>query len=383
VKGPRADVIALAAIASATALGIGLLIARTKAGRADALTAVPAESFLVLSIDVPSFGQSVLAKAIVGEGPAGSRPEVFADLTSMKSTCGFDPLPHLRSIVVALPEGGARGDFGVAASGDLAKGALASCASALIAKRGGEPKTREEGTFTVISDGRAAKGENSPPEVAFRDGGPFLAGRGVWLTHMMEAAEGRAPSLATSPASPHRILRSDLASQDADAEAIVATATLPQEMRRRLQREMAREARDGDQKGTAAMEGVLSVSSAGAALHAGREHDETRLTAVMHCDSDSACEAVSTFILHERLGWSGNLAYRIFGLGGLIDNLEAQRQGTTLFVKTHAPADDLAKMLDRVLSPSAPAKPRQAPQPAPEPSASMLSSSPASPDAGR
>ena len=60
----------------------------------------------------------------------------------------------------------------------------------------------------------------------------------------------------------------------------------------------------------------------------------------------AACDAVSTFILHTRLGWSGNLGYRLFGLGPLIDNLEVQRaptpgaanaSETSLFVQTRAP----------------------------------------------
>ena len=33
-------------------------------------------------------------------------------------------------------------------------------------------------------------------DVAFRDGGPFLVGKGAWLTRMMDAAEGRVPSMA-------------------------------------------------------------------------------------------------------------------------------------------------------------------------------------------
>ena len=61
------------------------------------------------------------------------------------------------------------------------------------------------GTFMVVSDGRAGAGA---AEVAFREGGPFLVGRGPWLTHMMEAAEGRTPSLATTTGNAHhRALR--------------------------------------------------------------------------------------------------------------------------------------------------------------------------------
>jgi hypothetical protein len=365
-KGPRTDVIALAALASAAALGIAFMILRGAGAGANPLEAVPADSFMVVTIDIAALAQSPLGEAIVGElrGDGGAQGGAMLGVDSIATTCGFDPLPHLRSIAVALPEGGERGDFGVAASGTLGKDALAECAKKVVAKRGGEPATRQAGTFTVVSDAHGAGGA----EVAFRDGGPYLVGRGAWLTKMIDAAEGRAPSTLSASGDPHAGLRADLARRDTDAETIRATALLPHRLRERLQHEMAEETHAGAAENKA-MEGVLGVSAVALGLHAGHAHEETRLVAEVRCDTESACDAVSTLILHTRLLWSGNLGYRLFGLGPLIDNLEVQHAGnpgTSLHIRTRAPTDDLAKMLERALRPS---PPKTSPNPSLNPNA--------------
>jgi hypothetical protein len=245
-----------------------------------------------------------------------------------------------------------RGDFGIAAAGTLSKDALAGCAKAVIAKRGGEAITRQTGTFTVVSDAKTPGGA----EIAYRDGGPYLVGRGVWLTRMIDAADGRIPSTLSAKGNAHEALRAELASRDTDAEAVRATALLPRALRERLGGEVALEP-----KGNKAMEGVLGVSGAALGLHAGRAHEDARLVAELRCDSGAACESVSTLILHTRLLWSGNLGYRLFGLVALIDNLQVQPDAarTSLYIGTHAPADDLAAMLERALK-AAPKKSRSA-----------------------
>jgi hypothetical protein len=376
-KGPRTDVLTLAALGAAAALGIGFLIVRGAGGGAtNPLAAVPADSFLVVTVDIASLAQSPLGETLVGQlkGEAGARAGTILGVDSITETCGFDPLPHLRAIAIAVPEGGERGDFGIAASGTLTKDALASCARAVLAKRGGEASTRQEGSFTVVSDARTPGGA----EVAFRDGGPYLVGRGIWLTRMIDAADGRTASTLSASNDTHAALRADLKTRDVDAEALRATAILPHDLRERLQGELAREtsqtaASHGDKssppanKATAnkTMEGVLGVSAVALGIHAGRPHEDTRLVAELRCDSDAACDAVSTFILHTRLGWSGNLGYRLFGLGPLIDNLQIQHppspggsaSANVLYVQTRTSTDDLVKIIDRVLRPTAPAKP--------------------------
>ena len=358
IKAPRGDVIALAALASVAALGIAFMIVRGSRTGADPLEAVPADSFMVVSIDVASLAQSPLGEALVGEG--GTRAGTLLGVDSIAATCGFDPLPHLRSIAIAIPEGeGERGEFGVAASGTLARAALAACAKSVIAKRGGEATERQAGSFTVVSDGRVPGGA----EVAFREEGPDLVGRGAWLGRMIDAADGRVRSTRSASNDTHALLRAHLAAHDLDAAAVVATAIVPREVRQKVEHEIALEAREGDHPNKL-MEGVLGVSAAALGVHAGRAQEDTRFIAELQCDSEAACDAVSTLILHTRLGWSGNLAYRLLGLGPLIDNLTVRREGTSLFVTTRIPAGDLAKILDRALQ-SGPPKPNAKPVPLP------------------
>jgi hypothetical protein len=350
----RTDVVALVALGAAAALGIGFMILRGEHAGANPLTAVPADSFMVITVDVASLARSPLGEALVGgkEG-TGGRVGALMGLDSATAVCGFDPLPHLRSIAIAIPEGpnaraeADRGDFGVAMSATLGKEQLESCTRALIAKRGGEATTRQQGSFTVISDGRAV----APGEAAFREGGPYLLGKGKWLSRMIDAAEGRVPSTLTAPNDTHALLRADLAARDTDAEALRATALLPQDLRAQVEQQMALEGHESE-RGVKAMEGILGVSSAGFGIHAGRADEDTRFVAELRCDTATACEAVSTFILHTRLRWSGSLSYRLIGLGPLIDNLEVQPAGASLTVRTHAPTGDLTKVLDRVLGAS-------------------------------
>jgi hypothetical protein len=348
-EGRRTDVVSLASLASlagAALLLIVWLIARSASGQVDPLAAVPADSFLVVSIDVAALARSPLGAPLASEG--GARTGSLLGVESVTATCGFEPLSHLRAIAIALPEGGERGEFGVAASSDLTKDALLSCAKALIAKRGGQASVREAGTFTVVSDASAGGAE-----VAFRAGGPLLAGRGAWLARMMDAASGQVPSILTAAGAPHGDLRQALAKRDVDAEAVVVSAVLPRDLRDRLRHELEGEAKSGG-----AMDGVLAVSEGALGVHAGRAGEDTRIVAELRCETAAACDSVATVILHARLGWSGNLAYRLFGLGGLIDGLDVQRQGTTLLVRTHAPSDDLARMLDRALHPPERPKPK-------------------------
>ena len=360
------DRITLGALGAAAALLIGWLILRSTPSRVDPLAAVPVDSFLVATIDFAALARSPLGGALVGDG--GTRPGSLLDVTgvdTITATCGFDPLHHVRAVAVAVPEGGENGDFGVAASEDLSRDALTACTKALVAKRGSEANVRRVGTFTVVSDAHA----RHEAEVAFRDGGPLLVGRGAWLTKMIDAVEGRTKSIA-SAGGPHQELRSELGKHDVDAQALVVSATLPSDVRSRILGEMA----DASDKPNPVMAAVLAVSRAVIGLHAGAANDDTRIAAELHCETEPACDEVSKVILHARLGWSGNLGYRLFGLGGLIDNLQVRREGTSLIVQTRAPAEDLARLLDKALNSSPKPKP-----PAPPPPA--LTSSPANPPA--
>jgi hypothetical protein len=342
----RKDVAILVGLGAVAAGLIAWLVERSGHARAAVLDAVPADSFLVATLDVVDVAESPLGAALVGDG--GARATSLLDMASVQETCGFDPLVHLRAIALAVPEGGDHADFGIAASGDLGKDTLAKCAVDVIAKQGGKPTTRTSGDFVVVSN----EAKSGSASLAFRDGGPYLVARGAWLERMMAAAEGHAPRIATSPE--HAALRAELAKHDADAEALVVTAVVPRALRERIEGEMTARAaaEDGGTLG-APMEGVLGVSSAGLAIHAGRgANDEARLVAVFRCDTAAACKQVSDLVGHQRLLASGDLRLRLAGLGPLIDAYESRSLDPgTLLIQTHAPAaelgESLAKLLDR------------------------------------
>jgi hypothetical protein len=359
------DVAILGSLAAAGALLVAWLVAHGGGvGGGSARVAVPEDAFLVLSVDVRALGASPLAEAVVGKDGGGG---LVGGVDAITESCGFNPLFRLREIVAAVPEGGERGDFGVAATGDMSKDELTRCAETLITKRGGRPVVGTAGTFTVVSDAQDASGDTTP-KVAFRSGGPFLLGRGAWLTRMIDTVERRVPSIEKS--AEHASLRRALQGMDPMARAVVATAVLPASLRDRLKAEMAAEASRGDARGVDAMAGVLGVASAGIALHAGKAGEDTTLLAELRCETDAACAEVKKLIEKQRFAWSRDFGIRLFGLGPLVDNLavEAPAGERALHVKTRGPTAELARALERALSPSRPSMPR----PTPPPSSSVL-----------
>ena len=359
-KGPRTDVLALAGLGAAAAIGIGLLILRSMGGgRTRSRRFRPTRSS-VASIDVASLAQSPLGEVIVRElrGDSGARAGTLLGVDSIAATCGFDPLPLLRAIAVAIPEGGERGDFGVAASGVFTKDALAACAKAVIAKRGGEASTRQAGSFTVVSDARSGGCGDGVP----RRGS--LPRRARHVAHADDRRGGRADPLDSRPPAARgtRRLRVELATRDPGRRGDRRDGDPPTRPSRpppardgpRVASERERwnsgnsgnsghgERRPRRWKGSSASPRPRSLSTPAARTRTRASSPSSAATA------RAACGVVSTLILHTRLIWSGNLGYRLFGLGPLIDNLEVRRaRATSLFVQTHAPADDLAKMVER------------------------------------
>jgi hypothetical protein len=339
----RTDALLLAALGAVAAGGVALLIAKSHT-LPDPLSAVPADSFLVASADLTAFARSPLGAALTAD--AGARASALGIDTTVPG-CDLDPR-GLRGVALALPEveaPGARGDIGVVLTGTMPLASIQACARALIARGGGEPQTRAEGSFTVVFDPKKEW------QVALREGGPYIAetGRASWLTRMIDAADGRTPSTLSAPSSPHAALRADLATRDADATALRITVLLPEPLRRQVSQEMALGARDTE-RGTKTMEAVLAVTSVAVGLHAGRDDEDTRLVAEVRCETEAACDSVKTLLLHDRLKASGNLAFRLLGASALIDNFDVKAQGAALFATTHAPSVELAQSLERMLS---------------------------------
>src|SRR5262245_10799147 len=103
----------------------------------DPLRAVPASSFLVLSIDFTALRASPLFKVTFGKEGAGA-----LGFFSFTTACGFDPLDRAAQVHFAVPEDGDGGDFGVVATGEVTADELIACGQKIVASDGPPPSTR-------------------------------------------------------------------------------------------------------------------------------------------------------------------------------------------------------------------------------------------------
>ncbi|MGH7295457.1 MAG: hypothetical protein ACRELB_11015, partial [Polyangiaceae bacterium] len=189
-------------------------------GTPSLLDAVPADAWLVVRVDAAALRASALAKPVLGSGDRLP----FPGLGSLPAQCGFDPVSRLKEVLVTSPESGDRGEFAVAFTGDFTLQEMQSCAEKVIRARGGAPSTSSREGFTLVED----TGDEKHARLAYREGGPFLVGRGAWLDASIDAVTGKG-----APANPqHAELRKSLVSKPgAPPPAIVVTALLPATVR--------------------------------------------------------------------------------------------------------------------------------------------------------
>lgn len=304
------------------------------------LDAVPPGAWLVVTVDVAAVRASPIAQPLLAVGAGTSLP----GLGRLSDACGFDPVSRMKQLLVTAPESGERGDFGVAFTGDFTRDELARCAEKAIRARGGSPATSTHGAFTTVEDTADAK----HARVAYRQGGPFLVGRGAWLDAMVDAVEGE----GRRPSPEHAALRAALASRRAGPEqALVLTALLPSALRERLKGELGAELGEEEVRSEAdkAAVGVLAVSQAGVALRTGSAGSTTELAAELRCETPAACDEVKSLVERKRLAFSRELAVRLLGLGPLLDSLKIEARGSELSASASAPTDDLARAVQRAL----------------------------------
>jgi hypothetical protein len=323
----------------------------------DLLSAVPRDTFLVATFDMDALRASPLAQPLFASDAATSGTSAallgLGVMGGIKELCGFDPLARVKELALAIPEGGDSGDFGLVAIGDLSREDFVACAEKIIVARGGHPRTSTRGSFSTIEDdhegGSSRISTKSEPKLALKDGGPFLIGRGAWLEAMIDAADGVEPSVKHNDA--HSKLRDALVARVETAKgarAIIATAALPKSLRERLKREMGAELGASDAGGgNASMNGVLGVEMAGLSLSA--KDTETEVSVELRCESPVACDEVKKLIERKRLSFSQDFGVRLIGLGPLIDSLEVRVEGMSLSAGAHAPTDELARAIDRVV----------------------------------
>lgn len=337
----------LVLVALVVAAGFGIGRVRTPAAKVvdPVLAAMPRDAWLVLTVDVAALRQSPVAAPLVSPqaaAPILGRATAVPGLGSLADACGFDPLARLTELAVCSPEGGERGDFGLAFAGDLGRDELARCAEKVIRARGGQPATSVQGAFTVLED--AADGTHT--RVAYRDGGPFLVGRGAWLDAMMAAAAGK--DAGPAGASAHMALRASLAGDTHPT--VLLTALLPSALRQRLKAEVTDPAQEAHEAQEREYASVLSVDQAGLALTTGPAGSTTHIAVRLHCETAEACAEVQRLVDRKRMALSRDFGVRLVGLGPLLDSLTLRADGASLSLTASAPTDALTKAVERVLA---------------------------------
>ncbi len=348
VKVGRAHLFLLAAVVlAATVAAVAGL--RWRSGRSmaggDVIDAAPADAWLVVTVDMaaaspllrPLLGGSNARRSTGGLSGLVSATRV-AGLGRLSDACGFEPLDHMRELMVALPEGGERGEFGAAFSGDLTKDALAGCAEKVIRARGGRPSTTTRAGFALIADASDPK----LAQLAYRAGGPFLIGHGAWLEAMVDAADGRGERARSE----HAALRTSLSPSGSAPRALAVTALLPKSLRDRIKAEMDAGAGAGDTFSGGL--GLLAVEEGGLAITA-VAGGATTVDIELRCEAPEACDGVKSLIERKRQMISTDLGVRLLGLGALLDALTLELRGKTLVIRTHAPTEDVAGAIERLL----------------------------------
>lgn len=334
------------------ALGGGLYaLAKSRASGADAgalpptttapaLRSVPADALVVAVVDL-----AALRASAVGPTLLGSAREV-PGLGSVKAVCGSDPIDTLESLAFAIPRGGDGGDFGVVGLGGPVDGdALASCATKIIARRGGKPLVSRVGSFVSVRDEATPSGG----ELAVRTGGPILLGSGAYLRAMMATTEGRSPSVVGQE--PHRAMFEGI-----DQRTVRLTFTVTDEQKRSLAEEAGTLGSDA---------GPLFATLVGGSL--GVDVGPT-LTAhgMLACGTPEAAARVAEGLRQARDARRESLELRIVGVASLLAKVDINPVGPKVHAHFVAPTSELVALLELVTGgaptpAAAPAAPTAAP----------------------
>ncbi len=335
----------LLAVIGIAAVGGAFFAAQKPSLRSSVLRAVPAQAFVVVTIDAKMVRKSALASLWRA---AIDRVDTKIPGQGANTPCDKGLFDRISDAVFVVPEHGENGEFGVAAQLALTRKELVSCAKQLDV---GATTGEQIGGFSVIG------GAGPGPKLAFRQDGIALYGARPVIVAMIDAAEGRAPRFDAEEVS--RQAREILLI----SPAIVATVRLPAELRGRLKGEFAAvrrnsaevAARDqGDAstpKRAIGEEAVLDVSEAtlGVAFGEAGQPQPTHIVAKLTCEAAESCGNVKRLIEQKRFALSQDLAARIFGFGPLIDSLVVEQRAGELIVSADLPAEATAEIAQRLL----------------------------------
>ena|GEM_PF-681965 len=326
---------AIALAAGLSVITAGLVWVARQRGDLDlsprALDSVPNGALLVASADLKAVRASTLGASFFGDG------REIPGLGKVREVCGIDPLDTLREIALAIPAAGDEGDFGLVAAGEVQDEALIACASKVIEARGGRPVVTSIGTFRAVRDSTLV---GSGGEIAVRKGGPVLLGAGTYLRAMIDAAEGRGPTIRASMA--HTVLARAIG----NAEVRVSVVLTP-EQRKTLEAELR------DVSGDAPAEGAPAAKPPGTSILAGGLGVElglqVRLHGVILCDSAAACSDLAGKLKAARDARAADPATRLVGFGAVLADMQIEARGDQIHARVEVPEAEAKKLVERLL----------------------------------
>ena len=303
-----------------------------------ALDAVPNGALLVASADLKALRASALGGPFFNDGRDGRE---IPGLGKVREVCGFDPLDTLREIALSIPAAGDEGDFGLVAAGEVQDDALIACASKVIEARGGRPVVTSIGTFRAVRDSTLV---GSGGEIAVRKGGPVLLGAGTYLRAMIDAAEGRGPTIRASMA--HTLLSRAIG----NAEVRVSVVLTP-EQRKTLEAEL-REA-SGAAPAPGGPDGAPATKPPGTSIVAGGVGVElgpqVKLHGVLLCDSAAACSELAGSLKAARDARAADPATRLVGFGAVLADMQIEARGDQIHARVEVPEAEARKLVERLL----------------------------------
>ena len=297
-----------------------------------ALDAVPNGALLVALADLKAVRASALGGPLFGDG------REIPGIGKVREVCGIDPLDTLREIALSIPAAGDEGDFGLVAAGDVDENALIACASKVIEARGGQPVITTIGTFRAVRDAALV---GSGGEIAVRKGGPVLLGAGTYLRAMIDAAEGRGPTIRASMA--HALLSKAIGS----AEVRVSVVLTP-EQRRTLEAELreASGAAPGEGAAPAEKPAGTSIVAGGVGVTLG---PQVQLHGVILCDSAAACSELAGSLKAARDARAADPATRLVGFGAVLEDMQIEARGDQIHARVEVPEAEARKLVERLL----------------------------------
>ncbi len=226
-----------------------------------------------------------------------------------------------------MPVGDDTGDLGLVVAGPIDDERILSCATKVIEARGGQAVTSPIGSFRSVRDA-SLSGEVG--EIAVRPGGLLLLGAGTYLRAMIDAADGRTPSIRSS------VGHTTLGQEVGDASLRV-TWVLSPEQRKTLADEL--------QSSGAASSPVGSILTGGLGVKLG---PVVGLHAVVSCVDAASCASLARSFGEARDSRAGGIAAHLPGASAVLARIQIAADGKWLHARLDLPAEQAAGLAERL-----------------------------------